>query len=64
MLESLKDIASDLGRYTIKFPFWDVYARPGLDLRSREIATVAALTAPGRLVPERAAIQGPLHRLI
>lgn len=47
VIESLKDIAPDLGRYVIEFPFGDVYSRPGLDLRSREIATVAALTAMG-----------------
>ena len=42
VIESLRDIAPDLGRYTIEFPFGDVYRRPGLDLKSREIATVAA----------------------
>lgn len=47
VIEALKDIAPDLGRYTIEFPFGDVYSRPGLDLKSREIATVAALTALG-----------------
>lgn len=47
VIESLKDIAPDLARYTIEFPFGDVYSRPGLDLKSREIATVAALTALG-----------------
>ncbi len=47
VIESLQDIASDLGRYTIEFPFGDVYSRPGLSLRDREIATVAALTALG-----------------
>ena len=33
-------------RLLVEFPFGDVYARPGLGLREREIATVAALTAP------------------
>jgi 4-carboxymuconolactone decarboxylase len=52
VIESLKDIAPDLGRYVIEFPFGDVYNRPGLDLRSREIATVAALTALGTATPQ------------
>jgi 4-carboxymuconolactone decarboxylase len=47
VIESLKDIAPDLARYIIEFPFGDIYSRPGLDLKSREIATVAALTAMG-----------------
>jgi 4-carboxymuconolactone decarboxylase len=36
VIESLKDIAPDLARYTIEFPFGDVYSRAGLDLKSRE----------------------------
>ncbi|MEJ2697342.1 MAG: carboxymuconolactone decarboxylase family protein [Candidatus Sulfobium sp.] len=52
IIESLKDVSPDLARYTIEFPFGDVYCRPGLDLRSREIATVAALTALGNALPE------------
>ena len=47
VVESLADIAPDFGRLVIEFPFGDIYSRPGLDLRSREIATVAALTAMG-----------------
>lgn len=45
--ESLADIAPDFARMTIEFPFGDIYARPGLDLRSRQIATIAALCAMG-----------------
>jgi 4-carboxymuconolactone decarboxylase len=47
MLDDLEGIAPDLGRYTIEFPYGDILCRPGLDLRSRQIATVAALTALG-----------------
>lgn len=52
VIESLKDIAPDLARYTIEFPFGDVYSREGLDLKSREIATVAALSAMGNAAPQ------------
>ena len=62
VIESLKDIAPDLGRYTIEFPFGDVYSRPGLDLKSREIATVAALTALGNATPQlKVHIHGALN---
>jgi len=47
IINSLKDIAPDFARYVIEFPFGDVFSRPGLDLKSREIAIVAALTAMG-----------------
>jgi len=52
VIRSLEEIAPDLGRYTIEFPFGDVYSRPGLDLKSREIATVAALCALGYAIPQ------------
>ena len=52
VVNSLKDIAPDFARYLIEFPFGDIYARPGLDLRSREIATTAALTALGNAAPQ------------
>jgi 4-carboxymuconolactone decarboxylase len=52
VMESLKDIAPDLARYVIEFAFGDVYNSPGLDLRSREIAAVAALTALGTATPQ------------
>ena len=62
VIESLKDIAPDLGRYTIEFPFGDIYSRPGLDLKSREIATVAALTALGNALPQlKVHINGALN---
>jgi 4-carboxymuconolactone decarboxylase len=52
VLESLADICPDLGRYIVEFGFGDVYSRPGLDLKQREIATIAALTALGTATPQ------------
>ncbi|MGV8854168.1 MAG: carboxymuconolactone decarboxylase family protein [Devosia sp.] len=52
VIDSLADIAPDLGRYVIEFGFGDIYSRPGLDLRSREVATIAALTAMGNARPQ------------
>ncbi|MFZ6843980.1 carboxymuconolactone decarboxylase family protein [Undibacterium sp. RuTC16W] len=52
VIDALSDIAPDLARYTIEFPFGDIYSRPGLNLKSREIATVAALTAMGHCQPQ------------
>jgi 4-carboxymuconolactone decarboxylase len=47
LVDALSDIAPDLARYIVEFGFGDVYARPGLSLRDRQIATVAALVALG-----------------
>ena len=41
VVESLKDIAPDLAEWIISFSYGDVMARPGLDLQSRQFATVA-----------------------
>jgi len=52
VIAALADIAPDFARYIIEFPFGDIYSRPGLDLRAREIATIAALTALGNAAPQ------------
>jgi 4-carboxymuconolactone decarboxylase len=62
VMESLKDIAPDLARYVIEFAFGDVYSRPGLDLKSREIAAVAALATLGNATPQlKVHINGALN---
>jgi 4-carboxymuconolactone decarboxylase len=62
VIESLKDIAPDFAQYVIEFPFGDIYSRPGLDLKSREIAVVAALTALGNAAPQlKVHIHGALN---
>ncbi len=52
VINALADIAPDFARYLMEFPFGDIYSRPGLDLKSREIATIAALTAMGTATPQ------------
>ena len=62
VIETLKDIAPDFANYLLEFPFGDIYSRPGLDLKSREIAVIAALTAMGNAAPQlKAHIEGALN---
>ena len=62
IVAALQDIAPDFARYVVEFPFGDIYSRPGLDLRTREIATVAALTAMGTAPAQlRVHIHGALN---
>ena len=52
VIDQLADIAPDFARYIVEFPFGDIYTRSGLDLRQREIATIAALAALGNATPQ------------
>jgi 4-carboxymuconolactone decarboxylase len=52
VIESLKDVAPDLGRYVVEFAFGDIYQRPILDLRQRQLITIAALTTLGGAEPQ------------
>jgi 4-carboxymuconolactone decarboxylase len=62
VIDALAPIAPDFARYLIEFPFGDIYARPNLDLKSREIAVVAALTAMGNAAPQlKVHVQGALN---
>lgn len=62
MVEGLKSIAPDFADHVVAFAFGDICGRPGLDLRTRELATVAALTALGNAAPQlEVHIRGALH---
>jgi 4-carboxymuconolactone decarboxylase len=61
-LRALETIAPDLARFTVEFGYGDVMARPALDLKTRQIATVAALCAMANAAPQlRYHIEGALN---
>lgn len=45
--ELLKDIAPDMAKFIVEFPYGDIYSRPGLDLKTRELITIASLVTLG-----------------
>lgn len=47
VMAALADIAPDLGQYIVGFAFGEIYCRPHLDMRQRELITLAALAAQG-----------------
>jgi 4-carboxymuconolactone decarboxylase len=62
VINGLKDISPDLGKFIIEYAFGDIYTRDGLDLKSKEIAVVAALTAMGTAHPQlKVHINGALN---
>ncbi|WP_338639579.1 carboxymuconolactone decarboxylase family protein [Burkholderia pyrrocinia] len=52
VIAALALIAPDFGRLLVEFGFGDIYSRPQLDLKAREIATIAALAALGNAQPQ------------
>jgi len=61
-LQGLAATSPDLARCLVEFPFGDIYPRPGLDLKTREMLTVAALTVLGYPQAElKEHIQGALN---
>jgi len=63
LLKSLENIAPDLGRYAAEFAFGDILSRPGLDMKTREMLSVAALTALGTAGPQLRAHIGAALRV-
>lgn len=61
-LEKLAANSPALARHLVEFPFAEVYTRPGLDLKTREMLTVAALIVLGYAQAElKEHIQGALN---
>jgi 4-carboxymuconolactone decarboxylase len=61
VLSKLDDIAPDLKDMVRDFAFGDVYSRPGLDIKYRQLATVAVLAALSRSPQElKAHLHGAL----
>jgi 4-carboxymuconolactone decarboxylase len=62
VLDALAQTAPKLSEFVIAFAFGDIYARPQLSLRERQIATVASIATLGHSAPQlKAHIRGALN---
>jgi 4-carboxymuconolactone decarboxylase len=52
VIDSLADVSPDLGDQVIAWAFGDIYTRPGLPPRDRQLITLGALTALGGCEPQ------------
>ncbi|MDT8915882.1 carboxymuconolactone decarboxylase family protein [Amycolatopsis sp. PS_44_ISF1] len=52
VLDSLGDVAPDLARQIVSWGFGEVYSRPGLVPRDRQLLTIGMLTALGGCEPQ------------
>ena len=47
VIEKMKLISPDFTRYLLEFVFGEVYARPGLDIKTKEAVTIAGMITLG-----------------
>ena len=52
VINSLADIAPDVGKFIVEFAFADIYARPTLTLKEREMITITSLLTSGGCEPQ------------
>ena len=52
ILKKLEDLTPEMAGWVVDFAHGEVVSRPKLDLRTKELATVAALTAMGTAEPQ------------
>ncbi|QBE62177.1 carboxymuconolactone decarboxylase family protein [Pseudoduganella lutea] len=62
VVESIRRTSPELGDWIVDFAYGDVFSRPGVALCTRELATVAALTALGNAQPQlKVHVEGALN---
>jgi len=59
--EELEDVAPDLARFVAEFAYGDVYSRGVLDLKTRELVTLAALTVLGAEDQLKSHVRGAIN---
>lgn len=52
VIDSLETLAPDLAKYIIEFAFGDIYCRPTLDLKQRQLIAISSLATMGGCEPQ------------
>lgn len=47
--DTLKDLAPDLRKYIVEFGYGEIYSRPGLDSKQRQLVTISSLVTQGAI---------------
>jgi 4-carboxymuconolactone decarboxylase len=62
VLHGVRELSPELADWIVDFSYGDVMSRPGLDRRTRQLATIAALTSLGHAQPQlKVHVQGALN---
>ncbi len=51
-VQKMAEISPDLARFISEFAFGDIYSRSGLDLKTRQLLTIASVTTLGYALPQ------------
>jgi 4-carboxymuconolactone decarboxylase len=52
VMAAIDEVSPDLARYVVEFGYGDIYSRPTLDDRARQLAAISALSAMGGAEPQ------------
>lgn len=61
--EGIGSVSPDLADYIVEYGYGDIWSRPGLDAKTRELATVSALIALGHCGPQLKVHMGGMLRI-
>jgi 4-carboxymuconolactone decarboxylase len=62
IVNAFSEVSPDMADLAMEWGFHDIYSRPGLDLKHREMITIASLVTLGHSLPElKAHIEGGLN---
>lgn len=62
IVAALEGVCPDLARMTIEWGFGEIVSRPGIDLKTRQLVTIASCVTLGHAQPQlRAHIEGALN---
>ncbi|MCX5796920.1 MAG: carboxymuconolactone decarboxylase family protein [Elusimicrobia bacterium] len=61
VVEKMKQISPDFTRYLLEFVFGEIYARPGLDIKTKEAVTLAGMVTLGAALQVKVHVKAALN---
>jgi 4-carboxymuconolactone decarboxylase len=60
-IQRIKRLAPEFAWVNVTFPFGELYTRDAVDLKTRELCTIAALTVQGPSLPQSSSCDSPVR---
>ena len=61
VVEKMNQISPDFTRYLLEFVFGEIYARPGLDIKTKEAVTIAGMVTLGATLQLKVHVHAALN---